>query len=127
MTDPAVNRPLVIAGIEDIFFSAKIEPVARETGVELRVALDAAQLQTALDERLPALIILDLNSKTCGPLDAIRRIKADRRLSSVPLVGFLSHVQAELEAAAREAGCDHVMPRSAFSKNLAKILGQAKA
>lgn len=126
MTDSVVNRPLVLAGVEDIFFSAMIEPAAREAGVELRLALDSLQLQAALNGRLPALIILDLNSKTCRPLDAIRRIRSDPRLTDIPLVGFLSHVQVDLEAAAREAGCDHVMPRSAFSKNLAKILGRAR-
>ncbi len=127
MTNLTARPPLVIAGMEDIFFSAKIEPVARKTGVELTVALDSHQLQTALDGRLPALIILDLNSKACRPLDVIRRIKADPRLSAIPLLGFFSHVQVELEAAAREAGCDQVMPRSAFSKDLARILGRAKA
>jgi hypothetical protein len=38
----------------------------------------------------------------------------------------LSHVQTDLAARAREAGCDEVMPRSAFTQNLARILSAAR-
>jgi hypothetical protein len=44
----------------------------------------------------------------------------------VRVVGFLSHVQTDLAAQARAAGCDEVMPRSAFTQNLAAILTAAK-
>jgi hypothetical protein len=50
----------------------------------------------------------------------------DESLRAVPLLGFFSHVQTELQQRAKEAGFDRVMPRSAFSKNLAEILGGAK-
>jgi hypothetical protein len=42
------------------------------------------------------------------------------------MVGFLSHVQTDLAAQARAAGCSEVMPRSSFTQNLAAILGSAK-
>jgi len=38
------------------------------------------------------------------------------------IVGFVSHVQGDLKVKAQEAGCDVVMPRSAFSQNLPSIL-----
>ena len=38
------------------------------------------------------------------------------------IVGFVSHVQGDLKVKAQEAGCDVVMPRSAFSQNLVSIL-----
>jgi hypothetical protein len=41
-------------------------------------------------------------------------------------VGFLSHVQRDLATQAQAAGCNEVMPRSAFTQNLAAILGTAK-
>ena len=39
------------------------------------------------------------------------------------MVGFLSHVQKDLAVAARERGCDRIMARSAFVKDLPRILG----
>jgi hypothetical protein len=52
-----------------------------------------------------------------------RAFKADENLKAIPLLGFFSHVQTELQQAALAAGFDRVMPRSAFAKHLAEILG----
>jgi hypothetical protein len=41
---------------------------------------------------------------------------------STSIVGFLSHLQNDLRIKAVEAGCDTVMPRSAFSQNLPNLL-----
>jgi hypothetical protein len=38
------------------------------------------------------------------------------------VVGYGSHVEAELLRAAREAGCDPVLPRSKFVKDLDRDL-----
>jgi hypothetical protein len=49
-------------------------------------------------------------------------VKANEELRSVPLMGFFSHVETELQRAAIEAGYDQVIPRSVFSRDLAGIL-----
>ncbi|MBV9211197.1 MAG: hypothetical protein JOZ52_11235, partial [Acidobacteria bacterium] len=41
---------------------------------------------------------------------------------TIPLVGFFSHVQTELQRRGAQAGYDRILPRSAFSKNLPQIL-----
>jgi len=116
------KKQTVLAAVEDMFFWAKIDAAARNLGVHLVQAADAQKLQEQLEASVPDLIILDLNSKACAPIEAILRIKGDPALQRVPLVAFLSHVHVELEQAARKAGCDTVMPRSAFARNLAQIL-----
>jgi CheY-like chemotaxis protein len=45
----------------------------------------------------------------------------------ITMIAFLSHVQVDLAAKARAAGCSDVMPRSKFTQNLATILAQAKS
>ena len=125
MTD-ATEVPTILSAVDDIFFSSKIESVARLAGVRVVQALDAKQLAERLADTTPRMVIFDLNSKACAPLEAIRRVKADARLSQMPLVGFFSHVQHDLEVEARKAGCDQVMPRSYFSSNLARILESIK-
>ncbi len=45
------------------------------------------------------------------------------RLEGVRTVGFGSHVDEELLAAARAAGCDEVLPRSRFFARLPDLLG----
>ena len=55
-------------------------------------------------------------------------MKADAATSDLRAIGFASHVHTELIAAARKAGADDVLPRSAFAGRLAEILqaGAAK-
>jgi hypothetical protein len=49
-------------------------------------------------------------------------LKADEDTKSINLLGYLSHVQGELKLKAQEAGCNMVLPRSAFSQSLMQIL-----
>jgi DNA-binding NarL/FixJ family response regulator len=88
----------------------------------VKVAATAEALQCLL-EPAPKLVIVDLNSRS-QPIAAIQRLRAEKQ--GLRVVGFLSHVQTDLAAQARAAGCDEVMPRSVFTQNLAAILGVAK-
>ena len=112
----------VIALMDDLFFQMKLAETAKQLGVEVKVATSPEALQTLL-EPPPRLLIVDLNSRS-QPIAAIQRLRAEK--NGVRVVGFLSHVQTDLAAQARAAGCDEVMPRSAFTQNLAKILAVAK-
>jgi len=71
---------------------------------------------------VPALLIVDLNARCCDATELAGAFKADDKLNGIPLLGFFSHIQIELQQAALAAGFDRVMPRSAFTRNLAAIL-----
>ena len=72
----------------------------------------------------PALVIFDLNSAKTDPVQTIAAIKADPALAAIRTIGFVSHVNTGIIDAARRAGADEVMPRSAFAANLPDILLQ---
>ena len=111
----------VLAVLEDLFFTVKINEAAKRAGLPITFvksehdALEQAKLH-------PALIIMDINFQRIDPLALIRKLKADEQTKGINLLGYLSHVQGELKVQAQEAGCDMVMPRSAFSQNLPQIL-----
>jgi hypothetical protein len=67
------------------------------------------------------LIVFDLNNVSAKPLTLIPRLKSKMKRGT-SVIGFLSHLQGDLKAKAMEAGCDMVMPRSAFSQNLPNLL-----
>ena len=121
-------QPPVLVAVDDLFFLTKIETTARQLGVSLIQARSAQALESQLEAPTPPrLVILDLNSTACAPLAAIRRIKSDPRLRETRTVGFFSHVQTELAVAAREAGCDLILPRSEFSAKLGEVLRTGSA
>src|SRR6185436_15620841 len=103
------------------FFTVKINEAAKRAGLGITfVKSEIDALEQARSG--PALIILDINFQGVDPLNLIRKLKADEHTRDINLIGYLSHVQGELKLQAQQAGCDMVMPRSAFSQNLPQIL-----
>jgi DNA-binding NarL/FixJ family response regulator len=112
----------VAALIDDLFFQLKVAETAKQLGIEFKVATNPDALFTLL-EPPTKLVIVDLNSRS-QPVATIERLRATQK--ELRVVAFLSHVQTELAAQARAAGCLEVMPRSVFTQNLAAILQAAK-
>jgi CheY-like chemotaxis protein len=111
--------------IEDLFFLAKIQETARKIGVKVAfVKADkdiVSRLADVPEGTRPSLIVFDLNNVGAKPLTLIPRLKSKMKRGT-SVIGFLSHLQGDLKAKAMEAGCDMVMPRSAFSQNLPNLL-----
>ena len=115
----------ILAAVDDFLFRSKIREVARHVNAEVVFARTPEEILSQARALKPALVIFDLNSQKVDPVSTIAAMKADGELSGVRAIGFASHVHAELIAAARQAGADEVMPRSAFAGNLADILASA--
>jgi PleD family two-component response regulator len=108
----------VLAAVEDLLFRSKISETASSLDIEAAFPRNPRRLLEALRESPPDLLVLDLNSARFEPLTLLRSVRSDEATVNVPTVGFLSHVQKDLAVAAREAGCDRVVARSAFTKDL---------
>lgn len=112
----------VIAIVDDLFFASKIRGTAEQVGARVQFSRSIPDAVAKARAEAPALIIVDLNAGCCDVLELARALKSDVALTGVPLLGFFSHVQTELQQAATAAGYDRVIPRSAFTRNLADIL-----
>jgi CheY-like chemotaxis protein len=113
---------MVLAVVDDLMFTSKIKTTARQLGVEVAFARSSDAALTGMRTTPPALVILDLNNSRTDPLGTVAAMKGDPALAAIPTVGFVSHVQTELIDAARAAGVDDVLPRSAFTARLPEIL-----
>jgi hypothetical protein len=111
--------------IEDLFFTAKIQEASRKLGVKVEFVKGdkevLARITDGPESDRPALLVFDLNNAAAKPLTIIPKLKAKLK-KSVSIIGFLSHLQGDLKMKASEAGCDTVMPRSAFSQSLPNLL-----
>ncbi len=111
-----------VALMDDLFFQMKIAETAKQLGVDFKVATTGEALLSLLDPPTK-LVIIDLNARG-NPLATIEHLRATQK--ELRVVAFLSHVQTELAAMARAAGCTDILPRSLFTRNLAAILETAK-
>jgi CheY-like chemotaxis protein len=113
----------VLAAVTDLFFLAQIQQAAKNAGLPFALANSNA---TALEKARAgaSILILDLNDRTLSPIDLITQIKSDPALAPLPILGFLSHVHADLKRQALDAGADQVLARSAFASSLPAILAR---
>jgi PleD family two-component response regulator len=114
----------IFAFVDDLFFLAKIQETARKLNVKVEFVKTDKDLLDRLAENgdeKPSLIIFDLNNVSAKPLTTIPKLKSKLK-KGTSIIGFLSHVQGDLKMKAHEAGCDMVLPRSAFSQNLPQLL-----
>ena len=122
MIEEKNEKGIVLAAVDDIFFAAKIRGTGETLGVDVVIAQNTLKFFEKLNETKPTKILVDLHSEKCDPFLIIEKVKEDKRLKDIPLIGFFSHVHTELMKKAIEAGYDEVMPRSAFTKKLHLIL-----
>jgi hypothetical protein len=117
--------PRIFCFIEDLFFVAKIQETARKLGVKVEFVKGDKEVVARLAElpeaERPKLLVFDLNNLNAKPISLIPKFKAKFK-KATSIIGFLNHLQGELKAKAIEAGCDSVMPRSAFSQTLPNLL-----
>lgn len=112
----------VVAAVDDLFFASKIRGAAELVGVRVIFVKSIDDAIANVRDEAPALIIADLHASRCDPIKLATQLKSDENIFLIPLLGFFSHVQTELQEAAKIAGFDRVMPRSAFTKHLPEIL-----
>jgi len=113
---------MILCVVDDLIFSVKISTAAKSLGADVYFERSPDIVLPRIREKLPALVILDLNSAKLRPLEVIAQMKADAGLRDIPTLGYVSHVQTDVIGAARSAGIDEVLARSAFSEQLAQIL-----
>ena len=116
---------MIVCAIDDLMFSIKISTAAKRLGVDIYFERARDNVLPTIREKQPTLVIFDLNSSRLDPMTAIAAVKADPQLATVKTLGYVSHVDSEAIAAARIAGIDRVLARSAFTDQLGAILQSA--
>ena len=111
----------ILTVVDDLIFLSKIQQTAQQLGVSVKV-IDPAKVEEHVKDFRVDSIILDLNHRSGKAVDVARAIKDNPATRHVQVVAFLSHLQTELAAAARAAGCDMVLARSTFTQQLPQLL-----
>lgn len=119
MEDTVPSRTIV-AAVNDLMFGSRIRAAAQQAGVSavfVRAPADLLERAATAD-----LVLLDLETRWLDVPAAINALKGAAPTAAVPIVVFGSHVEGEALSAAREAGADRVLARSAFVKLLPGLL-----
>ena len=115
------SAPLtIVAAVNDLMFGSRIRAAAQQAGVS---AVFVRSVEALLAGAARAdLILLDLDTRWLDAPAGIAALKADAATASIPIVAFGSHVDGAALIAARAAGADRTLARSAFVKALPELL-----
>lgn len=115
---------MIVALVDDLMFRSRIQTAAQGVGADVRFVASPDAAISLIHDHAPAFVIADLNAVRLETLRVVAEVKADPSLASTVIVGFVSHVDADTVAAARAAGVDEVMARSAFVMKLPQLLAR---
>jgi PleD family two-component response regulator len=119
------DHSMIVCAIDDLLFSIRIRNAAKTLQADIYFERSGEKLLDTIREKRPSLVIFDLNSQRLRPLEAIAALKGDPELLAIRTVGYVSHVDTGTIDAARAAGIDQVLARSAFVAQLGDILTTA--
>ena len=91
-------------------------------GYELVTASDAIQALHAIEQRIPDLILLDLQLPGMDGLELTRRLKANPQTRSIPIVAVTAYAMKGDEAKARHAGCDGYLVKPVDKRLLREVV-----
>jgi CheY-like chemotaxis protein len=113
--------PLCLVLSDDLLDASRVIGEGKAVGLTVVQCRDTSSLLSAID-RKPALVVLDLHNPGLDVDQVVPQLKA----SGTRVVAYGSHVDAARLKAARQAGCDEALPRSAFfgelNSRLARLL-----
>jgi DNA-binding NarL/FixJ family response regulator len=98
---------------DDLLDASRVTGHARAAGLVAVHCRDLPTLRAAMNSN-PVLVILDLHHPDLDVGALVPTLHA----GGAKVVGYGSHVDAARLKAARQAGCDEVLPRSAFFEDL---------
>jgi CheY-like chemotaxis protein len=114
----------VLVVIDDLFFLSKVQTTLQHLGLTSTVITAPAALQAYLQHTIPALAVVDLTLRTGDAVYLLSTIRSTPSGEHIPILAFGSHVAVDIRQQAIQAGADHVVAKSEFSKHLPDLIQQ---
>jgi CheY-like chemotaxis protein len=122
-SDTATSRRGRVLVVDDHELNLKLlERLLEREGRQVRAADSVAAAERALAEEEPAMIVLDVNLPDGSGLELTRRLKAEPRTASIPIVACTAAVLPSDEDEAMDAGCDAFVAKPIDLRRFSEVI-----
>ena len=119
---PRSKKVLVIA--TNLFFMPRIQNIAAPSGCNTRQVMTIDRLKEEMADGETVLVLVDLEADPDFWGEAVGRVLASGP-SRPQVVGYGGHTNTEMLQRAEEVGCDLVLTKGQFSRDLPKLIAEA--
>ena len=117
-----MQKVLVIA--TNLFFLPRIQNIAAPSGCDTRQVMTIDRLKEEMADGETVLVLVDLEANPDFWGEAVGRVLASGP-SRPQVVGYGGHTNTAMLQKAEEAGCDLVLTKGQFSRDLSKLIAEA--
>src|SRR6185436_3466154 len=94
----------VIAVIDDMFLASKVRATAKALGMLAVFPRSLDAVRHIVDDGPPDIVVVDLQHAKLDAVALGSELKTNQKLTGISVIGFFSHVEAELQRKAVKAG-----------------------
>ncbi|MCH8869450.1 MAG: hypothetical protein IIC85_07035 [Chloroflexi bacterium] len=121
MSEP---KTVLVVG-QNLFFLPRIQNAATPNGYKVVQTRTEAEFRESFEEGTTALVLVDLEGDAEEWPKVVQGLRGEKR-ASVKVVAFGPHSDEAGMARARDLGCDLVLSKGEFSRDLIKLLASAE-
>ena len=116
------KKVLVVA--TNLFFLPRIQNIAAPSGFDTRQVMTVDRLNEEMAEGETVLVLIDIEADAELWGEAVRTVLASGE-ARPQVVGYGGHTNTAMLQRAKEVGCDLVLTKGQFSRDLAKLIVEA--
>lgn len=117
-----MTTPLAIVYYENLLPGSRLVNRLQDLGYRVHAALKAAELANEVVEKLPLVLVMELESKDADITEVIETIRTNPATAHVPVLAYASAKQKRAQAAAREAGATLIADEAGILAQLPQLL-----
>ena len=123
---PDSNNETVLLVGQNLFFLGRVEVQAEPLGYEVQWAKTQSAFSEFYASRRPALVLVDLEGDETIWTNVLQEMD-HQDVEKVKVVAFGPHEDVAMLERARNLGCDIVLNKGEFNRDLPKIIESVKA
>ncbi len=122
LAEAAPQIPLVLVVDDSITVRRVTQRLLAREGYRVALAADGIQALAKLAEERPAVVLSDIEMPRMDGFDLARNIRADERLSKLPIIMITSRIAEKHREHARELGVDHYLGKPYSEEELLSLV-----